>query len=91
MVRDSHTCQYCHSTLPPSKLTLDHVVPRSRGGRSTWENLVACCHPCNNKKGDRMPDEARMTLMRPPRPFGQHARHKLLGAGNEQWSQYLFC
>jgi 5-methylcytosine-specific restriction endonuclease McrA len=90
MVRDSHTCQYCRSTLPPSKLTLDHVTPRSRGGRSTWENLVACCYPCNNQKGNRLPDEARMTLVRQPRPFGLYARQKLLGAGNQQWSRYLF-
>src|SRR5262245_30623657 len=77
MVRDGHTCQYCHSVLPPSKLTLDHVLPRSRGGRSTWENLVACCYPCNNRKGDRLPAEARMALLRPPRPFGLYARQKL--------------
>jgi 5-methylcytosine-specific restriction endonuclease McrA len=91
MVRDSHTCQYCQSALPAAKLTLDHVIPRSRGGRSTWENLVACCYPCNNRKGDRLPEEASMTLLRQPRSFGLHARHQLLGAGNRQWTQYLFC
>jgi 5-methylcytosine-specific restriction endonuclease McrA len=90
MVRDSHTCQYCRSVLPAARLTLDHVIPRSRGGRSTWENLVACCYPCNNRKGDRLPAEAQMTLLRPPRPFGLHARHRLLGAGHQEWTQYLF-
>ena len=59
MIRDGYTCQYCRSQLPTARLTLDHVIPRSRAGRSTWENLVACCYPCNNRKGDRTPDEAR--------------------------------
>jgi 5-methylcytosine-specific restriction endonuclease McrA len=90
MIRDSHTCQYCRTTLPAAQLTLDHVLPRSRGGRGTWENLVACCYPCNNRKGDRLPQEARMVLLRPPRPFGLYARQRMLGAGNQQWTQYLF-
>ena len=47
LMRDRYTCQYCHRTLPASELTLDHVVPRSRGGETSWENLVACCHHCN--------------------------------------------
>src|SRR5581483_11724799 len=49
--RDRYTCQYSAEVLPSSELTLDHVIPRSRGGASTWENLVACCHPCNRRKG----------------------------------------
>ena len=69
LMRDRYTCQYCHKTLPSGELTLDHVMPRSRSGETTWENLVACCHHCNNRKGDRLPDEARMHLTRPPRPF----------------------
>jgi len=48
LLRDRNTCQYCGVVLPSSELTLDHVIPRSRGGVSTWENLVACCHPCNH-------------------------------------------
>src|SRR5262245_15883161 len=58
LMRDRYTCQYCHKTMPSSELTLDHVIPRSRAGETTWENLVACCHPCNNKKGSRTPEEA---------------------------------
>src|SRR5271168_4287294 len=58
LMRDRYTCQYCHRTMPSGELTLDHVVPRSRAGETTWENLVACCHPCNNRKGNRTPDEA---------------------------------
>ena len=54
LLRDRNTCQYCGEVLPSSDLTLDHVIPRSRGGNSTWENLVACCHACNRRKGNRM-------------------------------------
>src|SRR5450759_6020037 len=57
LMRDRYTCQFCGRSLPASELTLDHVIPRSRGGHTDWDNLVACCHSCNNKKGDRLPDE----------------------------------
>src|SRR5437762_4431362 len=52
LLRDRNTCQFCGSIFASSELTLDHVVPRSRGGRSSWENLVACCYRCNNSKGE---------------------------------------
>jgi 5-methylcytosine-specific restriction endonuclease McrA len=93
LMRDRYTCQYCLKTLPSSELTLDHVVPRSRSGESSWENLVACCHHCNNRKGNRTPDEAGMKLMRLPRPFTLHtSRHlmRLLGKSDDQWRKYLF-
>ena len=61
--RDSWTCQYCGSR---SNLTVDHVVPRSKGGESTWENIVASCAPCNRRKGDALPDQAGMPLRRQP-------------------------
>ena len=54
LLRDRNTCQYCGAVLASGELTLDHVVPRSRGGLSTWENLVACCHPCNRRKGNSL-------------------------------------
>src|SRR6202795_1845944 len=66
LMRDRYTCQYCLRILPSAELTLDHVIPRSRSGESAWENLVACCHPCNNRKGSRTPDEAGMEMTRPP-------------------------
>jgi 5-methylcytosine-specific restriction endonuclease McrA len=66
LLRDDYTCGYCASKGGPS-MTVDHVVPRSRGGRSAWENLVACCTTCNARKRDRTPDEARMPLRRVPR------------------------
>ena len=68
-MRDGNTCQYCHKKLPRTELNLDHVVPRSRGGMSTWENVVCSCHSCNRRKGGRTPDEASMPLIkRPLRP-----------------------
>jgi 5-methylcytosine-specific restriction endonuclease McrA len=93
LMRDRYTCQYCQRTLPSSELTLDHVVPRSRAGETTWENLVACCHRCNNHKGGRTPEEAGMRLVRAPRPFSLHtSRHlmRLLGRSDDQWRKYLF-
>jgi 5-methylcytosine-specific restriction endonuclease McrA len=93
LMRDRYTCQYCHKTLPSGELTLDHVVPRSRSGETTWENLVACCHRCNNRKGNRTPEEAGMKLVRQPRPFSLHtSRHlmRLMGKGDIQWRKYLF-
>jgi 5-methylcytosine-specific restriction endonuclease McrA len=93
LLRDRYTCQYCHKTMPSVELTLDHVVPRSRGGGSSWENLVACCHTCNNRKGSRTPDEASMKLAKVPRPFSLHtSRHlmRMLGNADARWRKYLF-
>jgi 5-methylcytosine-specific restriction endonuclease McrA len=64
--RDHDTCQYCGKTLPRSELNLDHVLPRCDGGKTTWENVVCSCVPCNLKKGGRTPEQASMKLMRKP-------------------------
>ena len=64
--RDRNTCQYCGRRPPRAELNLDHVIPRSRGGVTNWENVVCSCVPCNLKKGGRTPDEARMRLLRHP-------------------------
>lgn len=64
LARDGHTCQYCGRTA--SDLSIDHVVPRSRGGQTTWENVVCACLACNVKKGSRTPHEAHMKLIQPP-------------------------
>ncbi len=64
--RDGNHCQYCGKTFPTSELSLDHVVPRSRGGETCWENIVCACVKCNVKKGGRTPQEAGMRLIRPP-------------------------
>ena len=65
--RDQNRCQYCGRQFPRAELNLDHVVPRSRGGTSTWENVVCSCHRCNRLKGGRTPTEAGMRLVRHPR------------------------
>ena len=93
LMRDRYTCQYCGASGSATNLTLDHVIPRSRGGGSSWENLATCCHPCNNRKGNRTPEEAGMKLARTPRAFTLHtSRHlmRLLGNGDVQWRKYLF-
>ena len=64
--RDDWSCVYCGTS--GGRLTLDHVLPRSRGGDSVWENVVTACAPCNLRKGDRLPEEASMTMRRLPRP-----------------------
>jgi 5-methylcytosine-specific restriction endonuclease McrA len=64
--RDGNHCQYCGKRFPTHELSLDHVVPRSRGGETTWENIVCACLRCNVKKGGRTPQEANMRLVRPP-------------------------
>ncbi len=65
--RDTNTCQYCERMPPRSQLNLDHVVPRAQGGRTTWENVVCCCIPCNRRKGGRTPEQAGVVLRRVPR------------------------
>jgi len=93
LLRDRNTCQFCGAIFPSSELTLDHVMPRSRGGRSSWENLVACCYRCNNRKGDRTPEEAGLKLARRPRPFTLHTSRQLMsmiGHRDERWLKYLF-
>lgn len=94
LLRDRNTCQYCAEVLPAAELTLDHVVPRSRGGLSTWENLVACCHTCNRRKGNQMVHELEdMQLLREPRPFSLHtSRHimRMIGSSDLRWRKYLY-
>ena len=93
LMRDRYTCQFCGRVFPAAELTLDHVIPRSRGGHTDWDNLVACCHSCNNLKGDRLPEEAGVKLLRSPRPFTLHTSRQLMrmmGSSDERWRKYLF-
>lgn len=94
LLRDRNTCQYCQKILIASELTLDHVVPRCRGGLSTWENLVACCRDCNRRKGSLMLHELTdMRLFREPRPFSLHtSRHimRMIGGADANWRKYLY-
>ncbi|MBE9116439.1 HNH endonuclease [Lusitaniella coriacea LEGE 07157] len=89
--RDAHACQYC--CYKGDNLTLDHVVPRSRGGGDTWENLVSACVRCNVNKGNRTPEEARMILKtKPRRPYSslhfEVARYIKSGR-NQEWRKYV--
>lgn len=92
--RDGYQCQYCHRRLPARELTCDHVVPRSQGGVTSWENLVTACGPCNRRKGGRTPEQARMKLRhRPARPESLPIEFALnLGTAQslpDSWRDYL--
>ena len=89
--RDNHRCQYCGRTFPASQLSIDHVVPRSRGGQTTWENVVCSCLRCNTKKGGRTPKEARMHLMAEPRRPNHNPlmATKLNNPRYESWRAFL--
>jgi 5-methylcytosine-specific restriction endonuclease McrA len=86
--RDRWTCQYCGGVR--GTLTVDHVVPRSKGGPSSWENIVTCCAPCNRRKGDKLPRKAGMTLLTDPRPpHPQVFVHVASATIHPAWEQYL--
>ncbi|HPN39686.1 MAG TPA: HNH endonuclease [Melioribacteraceae bacterium] len=87
--RDNFKCAYCgRSDL---QLTIDHIEPKSRGGLDEWENLITACIKCNNKKGDRTPEEAEMNLrFKPFKPTHLTFLINSCGRINEQWKPYLF-
>jgi 5-methylcytosine-specific restriction endonuclease McrA len=91
--RDRYKCQYCGLRYPSEDLTYDHVRPRSRGGKTAWENIVTCCVDCNRKKGGRTPHEAGMKIIRKPaRPSWIPALRITIGFYNvpETWRDYLY-
>lgn len=93
LLRDRHTCQYCWKKFHPGDLTLDHVMPESRGGRASWENLVACCQKCNRTKADRTPEEAGMTLLHKPKASNIHTARFILrcmGLDDPKWKKFLY-
>ena len=89
--RDRSQCQYCANFFEGQVLTIDHVIPRSKGGKNTWVNLVAACKKCNQKKGDRNPADAGMLLIRPPK---KPKTSPLMRTGkfsvNSLWKNYLW-
>jgi 5-methylcytosine-specific restriction endonuclease McrA len=89
--RDRNRCQYCGRSFPQKELNLDHVKPISRGGTSCWENVVCACVPCNTRKGDQLPVEAGMRLVRRPRkPAGlPMLRATWLGPCPDEWRTFL--
>jgi len=92
LMRDRYRCQYCGVRGTGYELTLDHIVPRSRGGRSTPENLCASCKFCNQRKGDRTPDEARMPLLAEPSALLydlEYAALRHAAISRPEWAKYL--
>ena len=89
--RDGNKCQYCGKRMPTTELSLDHVVPKSQGGKSTWENIVCCCVKCNVKKGGRTPDQAHMHLItKPVKPKRSPVINiRLADERYSSWKQFL--
>ncbi|OQX91744.1 MAG: HNH endonuclease [candidate division Zixibacteria bacterium 4484_95] len=87
--RDGYRCQYCGKKV--SQMTVDHVIPKNLGGRDIWENLVAACPECNNRKGQRTPEQAGLSLIRKPRrPNHITFIQQFIGVNDIRWKQYLF-
>jgi 5-methylcytosine-specific restriction endonuclease McrA len=89
--RDGNQCQFCGKKFPTSELSLDHVLPRSQGGRTTWENIVCACVDCNVRKGGRTPKQAHMTLIRKPEKPKRSPllSMKLTQKKYESWQSFL--
>lgn len=91
--RDRYTCQYCHEEHKTQDLTFDHVIPVSRGGPRSWENIVTCCLSCNRRKANRTPEEAGMKLLqKPQRPPYTPIFRVTIGIRKtpESWRDYLY-
>jgi 5-methylcytosine-specific restriction endonuclease McrA len=90
LLRDENRCQYCANTFRSEDLTLDHVLPRSKGGKGGWRNVVAACKPCNQKKRDFLIEKAPVSLIRlPKKPSYRSIIKKRLQKSNLQWKEYL--
>jgi 5-methylcytosine-specific restriction endonuclease McrA len=89
--RDNHRCQYCGETFRPSELNMDHVIPRDRGGRTSWENIVTSCIKCNSRKANRLPHQANMHLIRKPeRPRWRPFVSSLIGRDyDSDWDHFI--
>tara|TARA_B100000212_G_C27354201_1_gene525066 strand:- start:757 stop:1290 length:534 start_codon:yes stop_codon:yes gene_type:complete len=91
ILRDNNQCQYCSKQLSSEKLTLDHIIPKSKGGKNTWDNLVAACKKCNQKKGNKTLIEANMKLIRKPtKPKYDILRTVGKNQISELWKNYLW-
>lgn len=90
MYRDHYSCQYCGTKT--NDLTIDHVIPKSKGGTDSWDNVIACCQRCNVKKGDRTPKEASMALLKHPRTPVGHLYFevtRLATTSFPDWQKYI--
>jgi len=98
LARDNYTCIYCGTRpgdvqrgkiINKSDLTVDHILPRSRGGKDNWTNTACACYSCNHRKGDRMPGEAGMRMMWEPRTPRTSYLVIAVGSGPDAWKQYI--
>jgi len=87
--RDGHTCQYCGCRPGSEELTIDHVVPRSHGGKSTWKNCVLACISCNTRKADRTPQQAHMPLLKEPARPRWNPLYAPHGVRIESWTRFV--
>ncbi|MCM8525156.1 MAG: HNH endonuclease [Lentisphaeraceae bacterium] len=89
-IRDNYTCQYCHKKFSPKELNIDHVIPRSRGGKTTWDNVALSCIKCNTVKGARTPKEAGMKILKTPKKPRWSALQCQMGtAVPESWRSFV--
>ena len=90
LLRDENRCQYCANRFREKDLTIDHVIPKSKGGSSRWTNVVAACKPCNQKKRDFLVENAPVSLIRlPKKPSYRSIIRKRVGGANIRWKEYL--
>ena len=90
LLRDENRCQYCAKCFREPELTIDHVMPRSKGGKSVWNNVVAACKSCNQRKKDFLVENSPVTLIRRPRkPSYRSIIKKRIGKANWKWEEYL--
>ena len=94
-LRDGFECQYCYAGFKTNELTFDHLIPRSRGGRTSWDNIVTACQSCNTKKGSRMPHECGMHPLREPRQpsifeLQENGRKFPPNFLHESWGDFLY-
>jgi len=91
--RDRGTCQYCYKKLKHSEITIDHVIPRAQGGKTSFLNCVISCNSCNNKKANKTPEEAKMPLIKKPihPSFSNHCYlNYKYDLWNDEWDNYIF-
>lgn len=88
-LRDLYQCQYCGDTFPNAELTIDHVIPRAAGGKTTWENSVTACKPCNSRKGHKLQTPLRMPFKPTYHSLIKMWKDRQFNVGHPSWNQYL--
>ena len=90
LTRDDHQCQYCGNHFRESDLTIDHVIPRSKGGKNEWDNVATACRACNQQKSNYLVENSPVSLIRKPKkPSYRSLIKKRIGDANSKWKEYL--